>query len=95
MPLEDYRKFRTNILQSDTLRKECDSIITKQDLRLLVKDSIIGVRDNKLVLKDSIIYQKDITIKELSKEEPKKGFFTKEFWIGIVTGIVGTIALLK
>jgi len=93
MSVEDYRKFRTIILQSDTLTQECDSIINKQEKIIANKDSLSLVKDYKIALKDSIIQQKDITIKEITniKEEPIK-FSLKEFIFGSGLGyLIGSL----
>ena len=94
MPLKDYRSFRTIILQSDTLRLECDSIISGQDKLIATKDSInINLR-YKLILKDSIIIEKNRTISQLAiiKKEPK---IHKQLWIGTLIGTVFTMLLLR
>ena len=94
MPLKDYRSFRTIILQSDTLRLECDSIISGQDKLIATKDSINTNLRYKLILKDSIIVEKNYTISQLAiiKKEPK---INKQLWIGTLIGTIFTMLLLR
>lgn len=98
MQLQDYRKFRSIILQSDTLRVECDSIIQYQNKQLSIKDSLLINSTSKLALKDSIIIQKNKTItnigteyKELEKDlnKEKSSILSNfKFWLGLAGGLV-------
>ncbi len=91
IPIQDYNTLRYDILQSDTnqancdtLKMECDSLISSLTKSNHIKDSIITNLKHKSELKDTIIKnnEKIIGIMEVPSKKLKK-----QFIIGVLVGI--------
>lgn len=91
MPIDSYNKIRNQILLCDTIKGECDSLVTLQYKSIKTKDSIIVNLNNKVTLKDTIIANKNNTINLLVTTLPKENKFkvNKSFFMGVLAGIIG------
>ncbi len=95
IPIEQYKVIRNQVILCDDLKKECDSLIVSMDQSLLYKDSIILNQIHKISLKDSIIVSKNETIHALTKIPDNKFRVSNQLWIGILSGLLTGILILK
>ncbi len=95
IPVQQYKIIRNQVILCEDLKNDYDSLVISMDQSLLLKDSIILNQSHKIELKDSIIVSKDQTIKLLTKIPNNKFKISNQLWIGILSGLLTGIIIMK
>ncbi len=95
IPVQQYQIIRNQVIICEDLKQDYDSLETSMDQSLIIKDSIILNQSHKIELKDSIIVSKNQTIQALTKIPNDKFKISNQLWIGILSGLLTGIIIMK